>query len=524
MKVHLALAALSALVLSAAASSQTVERASFYLIAHTAVGTTDTAIVERSSRTPTELSGEFLDRARGGRLTYVATLAPNGLITHLVVHYYRVATDTVGDQSTFAVDGDSVIAQIGSLAPAHIPSIAGALAIVNPSVAFLEQATIHARAMGGGKQAFPLFIIGAPQPVPAVVTPVGSDSVTLDFAGVTMHFAVSPTGRIQGGGLPARGISIVRGGPLEALVASRRDYSAPAGAPYTAEEVVVRTPAGLRLTGTLTIPRGRATGRAPAVVTITGSGSEDRDEESPALKGYRPFRELADTLGRRGIAVLRLDDRGVNGSDVGPRTATSQHYADDIRAGVAYLRTRDEIDPARVALVGHSEGGMIAPMIASTDSTLKGIVLMAGTASTGREILRAQQVYAVDSMVHLAGEARETALTRAATATDSLGASAPWMKFFLDYDPSIVARRVSTPVLILQGATDRQVPPSEADKLAAAFRAGGNSHVTVRVFPQTNHLFVADATGGFDYGKLPSLHVRPEVLGAIADWLDAQFR
>jgi fermentation-respiration switch protein FrsA (DUF1100 family) len=163
-------------------------------------------------------------------------------------------------------------------------------------------------------------------------------------------------------------------------------------------------------------------------------------------------------------------------------------------------------------------------MIASTDPKLAAIVLMAGTASTGREVLHGQQLYAVDSMAHLNGAAREAALAQSSKATDSLAASTPWMKFFLEYDPSIVARRVKTPVLILQGATDRQVAPSEAEKLAAALRAGGNSHVTVRVFPQTNHLFVADATGGFDYGKLPSLHVRPEVLGAIVDWLSEQFR
>jgi pimeloyl-ACP methyl ester carboxylesterase len=517
--------ALAALVLSAGAvSAQTAERASFYLISRTVVGTTDTVIVERTSRTPTELSGEFLDRARGGRLTYVATLAPNGLITRLVTRYFRSAADTAGEQSTFVMGGDSVVAQIGSASPAHIPSAMGALAVVNPSIAFMEQMTIHARAMGGVKQSFPVFIVGAPQPFPAAVTWVGSDSVTLDYAGAAMRLAVSPTGRIQGGGMPARGLTIVRGGALDALVASRRDYTAPADAPYVAEEVVVQTPAGLRLSGTLTIPRGRVTGRAPAVVTITGSGPEDRDEESTALKGYRPFRELADTLGRRGIAVLRLDDRGVNGSDLGPRTATSQDFADDIRAGVAYLRTRPEIDPARIAIVGHSEGGMIAPMIAATDPKLRAIVLMAGTASSGREILRAQQIYAVDSMAHLTGARRDAALAQATKATDSLAASTPWMKFFLEYDPSIVARQVKTPVLILQGATDRQVPPSEAEKLAKALRAGGNSQVAVRVFPETNHLFVADASGSFDYGKLPSLRVRPEVLGAIVDWLSEQFR
>jgi len=348
--------------------------------------------------------------------------------------------------------------------------------------------------------------------------------VRLDYASASISLAVSPNGRIEGGAMPARNLRIVRGPALDALVASRRDYSAPPGAPYTAEEVVVHTPAGLHLSGTLTLPRDHVMGRTPAVITITGSGPEDRDEESTAIKGYRPFRELADTLGRRGIAVLRLDDRGVNGSDVGPRTATSKDFADDIRAGIAYLRTRPEIDPARIAIVGHSEGGMIAPMIASTDPKVRAIVLMAGPASTGRDILRAQQEYAVDSMAHLTGAARESALARAARATDSLAATTPWMKFFLDYDPSIVARQVETPVLILQGATDRQVPPSEAERLARDFRSGGNTHVTVHVFPATNHLFVADAIGGFDYGKLPSLHVRPEVLGTIADWLSAELR
>ena len=102
-------------------------------------------------------------------------------------------------------------------------------------------------------------------------------------------------------------------------------------------------------------------------MTITGSGSEDRDEAVRRASGYRPFREIADTLGRRGIAVLRLDDRGVGGSDIGPPTATTADFADDIRAGVAYLRARPEIDTMRIGLVGHSEGGDIAPMVAATD-------------------------------------------------------------------------------------------------------------------------------------------------------------
>jgi dipeptidyl aminopeptidase/acylaminoacyl peptidase len=345
----------------------------------------------------------------------------------------------------------------------------------------------------------------------------------VDYAGVTMRFAVSPDGRIQGGGVPAQRVSIIRGPGVDAIASARRDYSAPAGAPYTAEEVVVRTAAGIRLSGTLTLPRSRGD-RVPAIVTITGSGPEDRDEESGALKGYRPFRELADTLGRRGIAVLRLDDRGVNGSDVGPQTVTSKDFADDIRAGVAYLRTRSEIDATRIGLVGHSEGAIIAPMVAQSDGQLRAIVLMAGSASPGRDILLSQQHYIVDTVSRLTGAARTAALARYQRATDSLANAMPWMKFFLEFEPASIARQVETPVLILQGESDHQVPASEAQKLAVNFRAAGNRSVTVRLFPETNHLFIADATGGFDYAKLPSLRVRRDVLGAIADWLSAQFR
>jgi hypothetical protein len=127
-------------------------------------------------------------------------------------------------------------------------------------------------------------------------------------------------------------------------------------------------------------------------------------------------------------------------------------------------------------------------------------------------------------MAHLTGGRRDSALAQAAQSADSMAARVPWMKFFLEYDPTPAARRVKTPVLILQGRTDRQVPPAEADRLAAAFRAGGNRAVTVRFFPATNHLFVADSVGSFEYAKLPSLKVRPEVLGAVADWLVARLR
>ena len=263
----------------------------------------------------------------------------------------------------------------------------------------------------------------------------------------------------------------------------------------------------------------------PAVVTITGSGAEDRDERISIVEGYRPFWQVADTLARRGIATLRLDDRGVNGSSAGPAGATSADFANDIRAALAYLRTRPEIDGSRLGLVGHSEGGMIAPMVAATDPTLKGIVLMAGPAYTGRRILEFQQRNGVAHAPGLTAAERAAALKQSAEATDSLMATSAWLRFFASYDPLPTARKVRVPVLILQGETDQQVTPEQADTLAAAFRAGGDRDVTVRKFPATDHLFLADSLGDPGrYGMLATRTVRPEVLGTLAEWLVAHLR
>jgi dipeptidyl aminopeptidase/acylaminoacyl peptidase len=513
--------AVAALPVSLAA--QAPERASFYLVVHGAEKT-DTVVAERVARTSTELSGELLDRARGGRIAYVASLTPAALVSRLETKTYRSAADTVPMSASLSFDGDSVIARMGSAEPAHVPSPPEALAVINPSAAFIEQMVRRAIAIGADTSGIPLFIAGAPQAVTLIARRIARDSLTLSYAGVVMRVAISPEGRLLGGALPDQHVTIERGPAVETLTMATVDYGAPADAPYTAEEVVIRTPAGLRLTGTLTIPRARRTGRAPAVVTITGSGAQDRDGHPAGFGDYRPFREIADTLGRRGMAVLRLDDRGVNGSDPGPAGATSRDLADDIRAAVAFLRARPEIDGARVGIVGHSEGGLIAPMVAASDSTLRAIVLMAGFASPGREIIASQQMYVVDTVAHLTGDQRSAALAQYRRATDSLARVVPWWNELLAYDPAPTARRVTASVLILHGETDHQVPLPEAEKLAGAFRAGASRSVTVRTFPATNHLFVADATGSFDYAKLSSLRVRREVLGAIADWLSTEFR
>ena len=313
--------------------------------------------------------------------------------------------------------------------------------------------------------------------------------------------------------------AIEAGRAAMAAWARAKNYDAPADAPYSASHMTIRTRAGLTLAGTLTMPTERA-GRLPAVITVTGSGAQDRDGGQPGLRDYQPFREIADLLGRRGVAVLRLDDRGVGGSNLGPLTVTTQDFADDIRAGIDWLRARPEIDPSRIMIVGHSEGGIIAPMVAAADSTLAGIVIMAGSASPGSVILKRQQEYAVDSLARLTGPSREAALAQSARATDSLARAMPWFRFFIEYDPAPTARLVRTPALILNGEQDYQVPVDEAERLAVAMREGGNTRVTVRTFARTNHLFTDDAGVGLVYPRLPTMRVRSEVLTTVADWID----
>lgn len=482
----------------------------------------DTIGVERVTRTPQQLDGDFLDKARGLRVRYAAMLASDRGITSAETWLYRAAGDTTALQhARLRLQSDSVIVEFPNGAPTQrIATQRGALVYIAPSFALVEQALFRAKAIGGSTAQVPLFSSAGGQTLPLTVTWAGTDSAVLAMGPVEMRASVGADGRLMGLIVPSQNLRVVRVEGTRAVTIAKPDYSAPANAPYTAEEVTVRTPTGVTLRGTLTIPVERPSRRLPAIVTITGSGAQERDEALPGVTGYRPFRQIADTLGRRGIAVLRLDDRGAGASDAGPPGPTSADFADDVRAALAYLRTRPEIDGERLALVGHSEGGMIAPMVAATDARLRGIVLLAGPSWTGRRILTYQQRYAADSMLRLQGGARDSALAAMAKSLDSVALAQPWVRFFLDYDPVATAGRVRQPVLVLQGATDRQVTSDQANELATAFRAGGNRDVTVMVFPGTNHLFLSDPDGNPNgYAKLTSTSLRSEVLGAIANWL-----
>jgi dienelactone hydrolase len=511
-------AALTLLVLGAgartAAAQQGTDHWAFLLLRGG-----DTVVIENVTRSTTELRSSLETRALG-KSDLIAALTPDLLVSRISVDVFPPGTQQPAASATLVFANDSVTAEIPDQGQRTVATQRGAEPWVNPSFALAELIIQRARKLGGDPATVPLFLVQGGNTIPATVRKIGADSASLTIAGVELRVHTDASGRILGARIPSQGSTIVRVASAQAgMHYSKADYSAPANAPYTAEEVRVTAPGGYTLAGTLTMPKAAA-GPVPAVVTITGSGLEDRDEALPIAPGYRPFRQIADTLGRRGIAVLRLDDRGFGESTGNAATATSADFADDIRAALEYLRTRKDIDPRRLFLVGHSEGGVIAPMIAATDPSLRGIVLMAGSARKGIDVVRGQVRYLASLDTSLTPARRDSVVTAQYAALDSSVAHQPWMRFFATYDPITTAKRVRVPVLVLQGANDKQVTPDQARMLGDAFRAGGNTDVTVHVFPDVDHLFLRDPSGNpMGYAKLPSKNIPPDVLGTIADWI-----
>lgn len=327
--------------------------------------------------------------------------------------------------------------------------------------------------------------------------------------------------------------------------------------PYSQEEVSYRNQKdNIKIAGTLTVPRGG--GPYPVVLLITGSGSQDRNE---TIAGHRPFLVLADHLTRNGIAVLRVDDRGVGGTDLGSLSATSENFVEDVLAGVNFLKQRKELDPKMIGLIGHSEGGMIAPMVAARSNDVSFIVLLAGPGQRGEDIIYAQtelihkaQGTHVDTIRHtLALAKRINSIVKTETdekrieqkideeiaaydralpdlqkllfepAAGEVKASMPiyktaWYRFFITFDPQPVLKNVRVPVLALNGALDLQVPAKEnLDLIGAGLKA--NKDVTLKAFPKLNHLFQTCQTGlPSEYGQIEET-MSPEVLKTISEWV-----
>ena len=325
--------------------------------------------------------------------------------------------------------------------------------------------------------------------------------------------------------------------------------------PYNEVEVTYENKQDkVTLAATLTVPQGN--GPFPAVVLITGSGSQDRNE---MLLGHRPFLVLADYLTRRGIAVLRADDRGVGGTSKGAESDTSENYAGDALAGVAFLKTRKEINPKRIGLIGHSEGGMIAPMAAAKSTDVAFIVLMAGPGLVGDKLLLMQNglissaecakqvkesMAQAERLFVIAKEEKDPAVAKqkieaerasldaaarkkleaqlSAAAAQLKGLLTPWFRFFLNYDPRPTLMKVRVPVLAINGETDTQVPAKE--DLAAieqALKDGGNSDYKIVLLPKLNHLFQTSNTGApSEYGQIEET-IAPIALQTMGDWIVA---
>ena len=293
----------------------------------------------------------------------------------------------------------------------------------------------------------------------------------------------------------------------------------------TAADVSVPGPAGA-LGGTLTLPaRGR--GPFPAVVTLTGSGAHYRDGNRTPEHPYRPFRQIAERLAECGVATLRLDDRGVGESTGDANAATAEDTVADAAAALAFLRARPEIDPRRVGLIGHSYGGEIAPMVAAPDPAVAAVVLLAGPARPFRETMRYQHRYRIESDPSIAPADREKALAEAMIQQEAnvKASTEAWRRSIQDRDPLPTARRLRMPVLILQGSTDRAVPPEDAVLLERALREGGNRRVERHLFPGVNHHFQRDPIGAREgYDRLPTQDLAPEVLDTLCTWLRTTLR
>jgi hypothetical protein len=315
--------------------------------------------------------------------------------------------------------------------------------------------------------------------------------------------------------------------------------------PYRSEDVTVaNAAANVTLAGTLTLPEGP--GPFPAVVFITGSGPQNRNEE---LLGHKPFLVLADHLTRRGIAVLRYDDRGIGKSTGDFGAATSEDFAGDALAAWQFLGARREIDLRRTGLLGHSEGGLIAPMLAARTPGIAFVVMLAGPGVTGEQIMLRQAAIimkangASDAAIATNTELQqqiftvlheETATTRIverlsaiplpgpkeASAALVKQSSSPWMRYFALYDPAPALAKVTCPVLALAGELDLQVPVDQnLPVIEAALKKGGNKDYTVLRLPGLNHLFQTCKKGTpGEYAQIEET-MSPVALDAIATWI-----
>jgi len=331
--------------------------------------------------------------------------------------------------------------------------------------------------------------------------------------------------------------------------------------PYNEEEVTFQNAKAenIKFSGTLTLPKNVK--NPPVVILITGSGPQNRDEE---LLGHKPFLVLADHLTRQGIAVLRYDDRGTAKSEGDFSVATSFDFASDVEAAMTYLQTRsDVVDVNKIGLVGHSEGGLIAPIVAARNKNVAFCVLLAGPGVGGKEVLLTQGKKAaelagfeaneiaisqeisakvLDISANYKGEASKekisalyqemkkrmtsekakAELTDNALKTQMEMITSPWMVAFIGYDPQTSLQKTNCPVLAINGEKDFQVLPKlNLDGIKKGLKH--NKDVTIKEFKDLNHLFQTSKTGALsEYSEIEETFA-PVALNFISQWINARF-
>lgn len=394
---------------------------------------------------------------------------------------------------------------------------------------------------------------------------ITGDNVKFDVPGVNGNFDGKfneDKSRIEG--LWSQGIV-----PLTLVLNKSEVDRAPAAAPkrpqtpkppfpYDLEEVTISNKAaeGVQLAGTLTLPIGKQ--RTPVVVLISGSGPQDRDE---SILEHKPFWVIADHLSRQGIAVLRFDDRGVGKSTGTFETETSVDFASDVTAIVDFLSKHDRIDATQIGLCGHSEGGIIAPMVAAQNSAIAFVVMLAGTGVNGDQILASQsklileaagttkeetdrqskmqrifldlaqitpaltqEEFVSQAMTQLepllSDEERKSGELKKMVEPAAQQLQSPWFRFFMTYEPAKTLERVRCPVLAMFGSRDLQVdPPLNIPPIKAALAAAGNEDFEVVVLPDLNHLFQKCKTGNIDEYQTLEETFNRDALDVLSNWI-----
>lgn len=332
---------------------------------------------------------------------------------------------------------------------------------------------------------------------------------------------------------------------------------------YTEEVTFQNKKENFSLAGTLTLPNKE--GKFPVVVLISGSGAQNRDSE---LLGHKPFLVIADYLTQKGIGVLRFDDRGVGKSQGDRNNATLEDFANDVAGAVDYLKTRKEINTKKIGLIGHSEGGIIAPIVAAKNKDIAYIVLLAGSGIPGDELLLEQteligkaaelnenelaenhkantKVYSILKTEKNPAEAKKQLIPLIQAEFDKLPAdqkpstdeinamlteqlnaiTSPWFIHFISYNPALILKEVTCPVLVLNGEKDVQVPSkSNTQAIKTALEKGGNKKVTVVEFPNMNHLFQECKICNVEEYETLEQTFSPIVLKQISDWITLKIK